>query len=214
MTVVKTNGYLEKYYEDCKSGVHIIGMELMMELENLITDMQGDEYLYDTTEADLRMDFIENCIKLTKSPFYGQPMKLLDWQKAFISSAYSFKLKNGLNRFQRVLLLISRKNAKSETCSALLLTDLILGGKGRDIVCSSNDDAQADILYNACDTMRLMIDPESLDTWRNQKALDAYHSSPLMADVARLREKYDLHMKAERYTKDEMPEEDNSFIRK
>ena len=53
-----------------------------------------------------------------------------------------------------------------------------------------------------------------IDTWRNQKALDAYHSSPLMADVASLREKYDLHMKAERYTKDEMPEEDNSFIRK
>lgn len=169
MTIVKSNGALEKYYEDCKNGVHVIGTELMMLLEKLMDDMNGDEYIYDTIEADIRMDFMENCIKLTKSPFYGEPLKLLDWQKAFISAVYGFKMQDGLNRFQRVLLLIARKNAKSETCSALLLTDMIIGGRGRDIVCSSNDDNQADILYNACDTMRLMIDPDSVDTWRNQK---------------------------------------------
>lgn len=169
MTVIHTNGHLEKYYEDCKKGVHVIGAELRMLLDKLMDDMNGDEWDYDTTEADIRMDFMENCIRLTKSPFYGKPMILMDWQKAFISAVYGFKTLDGLNRFQRVLLLIARKNTKSETCSALLLTDLILGGHGRDIVCSSNDDNQADILYQAVDTMRLMIDPESVDTWKNQK---------------------------------------------
>lgn len=169
MVIVHSNGHLERYYEDCKKRVHVIGAELMMMLDKLMEDMEGDEYIYDTTEADIRMDFMENVIRLTKSPFYGQPLKLLDWQKAFISTIYGFKTEDGLNRFQRVLLLIARKNAKSETCSALLLTDMVIGGTGRDIVCSSNDDNQADILYQACDTMRLMIDPESLDTWRNQK---------------------------------------------
>jgi phage terminase large subunit-like protein len=67
------------------------------------------------------------------------------------------------------LFLIARKNGKSELCSALLLAEMILGGEGLDIVCSSNDDNQADILYVACDTMRLLIDPKNLDTWRNQK---------------------------------------------
>ena len=52
-----------------------------------------------------------------------------------------------------------------------------------------------------------------IDTWRDQKALDEYHASPLMDAVARLREKYDLHMKAERYTEASMPDEDRSFIR-
>lgn len=62
-----------------------------------------------------------------------------------------------------------------------------------------------------------LSDPETvllIDTWRDQKAMDEYHSSPLMAEVARLREKYDLHMKAERYNRDEMPDGDSSFIRK
>lgn len=167
--IVKSNGFLEKYYRDCKKGVHVVGAELMLLLEQLMEAMESDEYIYDTTEADIRMDFMEHCIRLTKSPFYNKPMVLLDWQKAFISALYGFQMLDGTNRFQRALLLIARKNAKSETCSAILLTEMCIGGEGLDIVCSSNDDNQADILYQACDTMRLMIDPDSLDTWRNQK---------------------------------------------
>lgn len=165
----KSNGYLEEYYKKCRSGEIVVGEELMTELEKLIQDIKGDEYIYDTTSADVRIDFIENCIRLTKSPFYGQPFKLELFQKAFICALYGFKMKDGTDRFQRALYLIARKNGKSELCSALALTEMIIGGHGLDIVCSSNDDLQADILYQACDTMRLMIDPESVDTWRNQK---------------------------------------------
>lgn len=169
MTVVKSNGCLESYYADCRNGTNIIGAELMLELDRLIEDMQGDEYLYDTTEADRRISFMEGALRLTKSPFYGKPMRLMPFQKAFISALYGFKMLDGVDRFQRALFLIARKNGKSELCSALLLTEMIIGGRGLDIVCSSNDDNQASILTDAVDTMRLMIDPESLDTWRNQR---------------------------------------------
>lgn len=33
-----------------------------------------------------------------------------------------------------------------------------------------------------------------IDSWENQEAIDAHHASPMMAEIARLREKYDLHM--------------------
>lgn len=167
--IKQSNGYLEDYYKKCRCGEILIGSELMTELEKLMQDINGDEYIYDTTSADLRIDFIENCLRLTKSPFYGQPFKLELFQKAFICALYGFKMLDNTDRFQRALYLIARKNGKSELCSALLLTEMIIGGHGLDIVCSSNDDLQADILYQACDTMRLMIDPESVDTWRNQK---------------------------------------------
>lgn len=167
--IKKSNGYLEEYYKKCSAGEIVAGSELITELEMLMQDIDGDEYIYDTTSADVRIDFIENCLRLTKSPFYGQPFKLELFQKAFICALYGFKMQDGTDRFQRALYLIARKNGKSELCSALLLTEMIIGGHGLDIVCSSNDDIQADILYSACDTMRLMIDPESIDTWRNQK---------------------------------------------
>ena len=165
-----SNGYLEEYHQKIMTGEIIAGYELKDELSRLIHDLDDDRYIYDTTAADLRMDFMENCVKLTKSPYYGQPMKLMLWQKAFISTVYGFKMAaDGTDRFRRILLLIARKNTKSETCSGLALTEMITGNDGSDIVCSSNDDNQANILYEAINTMRLMIDPKQKDTWKNQQ---------------------------------------------
>lgn len=164
------NSNLLRYKELCELGTYVIGEDLKTQLNNLADDFNSDEYYYDTSDAQLRMDFMENCIRLTHSPFYNQPMVLMDWQKAFIEATYSFKMaETGFDRFKRILLEIARKNTKSETCSALSLTELIVGNTGSDIVCSSNDDAQASILYDAVDVMRLLIDPDSLDTWRNQR---------------------------------------------
>ena len=60
-------------------------------------------------------------------------------------------------------------------------------------------------------------DPETVllvDSWENQEAIDVHHASPMMATIAALREKYDLHMTVERYTDAETPETENRFIRK
>ena len=59
-------------------------------------------------------------------------------------------------------------------------------------------------------------DPETIlliDSWTSQEAIDAHHATPMMATIASLREKYDLHMTVERYTGADMPETDNQFIR-
>ena len=50
-----------------------------------------------------------------------------------------------------------------------------------------------------------------IDAWRDQEALDNHHHSPLMRRIAELRDKYDLHMRAERYIPEENP--DLEFIR-
>lgn len=54
-----------------------------------------------------------------------------------------------------------------------------------------------------------------IDSWKDQQAIDAHHASPMMTQVIRLREKYDLHMKVERYISDEtgMPAADKAFIK-
>lgn len=54
-----------------------------------------------------------------------------------------------------------------------------------------------------------------IDSWKDQHSLDVHHASPMMAKIAELREKYDLHMKVERYVSDEsgVPETDKVFIK-
>ncbi len=52
-----------------------------------------------------------------------------------------------------------------------------------------------------------------IDSWADAAALDAHHASPMMAQIAALREKYDLHMRVERFFHAE-DEPDSAFIRK
>ena len=164
------NSFLLEYHARIECGEMLVGQELWQELQNLKEDFQNDAFYYDTKDALLRIDFMERCVRLTKSPYYNKPMILMLWQKAFIEAVYSFKMRETtFDRFKKVLLLIARKNTKSETCSALGLSELIVGNDGADIVCSSNDDNQASITYDAIDTMRRLIDPDDLDTKRNQR---------------------------------------------
>ena len=62
-----------------------------------------------------------------------------------------------------------------------------------------------------------MEDPETvllIDSWTDQTAIDAHHASPMMATIAELREKYDLHMSVERFAEISDNAEDERFIRK
>lgn len=54
-----------------------------------------------------------------------------------------------------------------------------------------------------------------IDSWENQEAIDVHHDSPMMAEIMKLREKYDLHMRVERYVTDDagVPKSDQAFIR-
>lgn len=166
------DSFLWEYYQAIRSGEIIAGRELISEIEQLIDDFNDPDYYFDRSKALFKMSFMENCVKLTKSPFYGKPMKLMLWQKAFIETVYSWKMtEDGTDRFRRILLEIARKNGKSEMCSGIVLTELITGNDGSDIVCSSNDDNQANILYEATNAMRLMIDPQQKDTWKTQTCL-------------------------------------------
>ena len=61
-------------------------------------------------------------------------------------------------------------------------------------------------------------DPETvllIDSWESQKAIDKHDATPMMNKIAELRNKYDLHMRVERFIEDEtIPEQDQNFIRK
>ena len=170
------NSFLLEYKARIETGEILVGRELWQELVKLADDMYNERYIFDTIAANARIDFMQGCLRLTKDPFYNKPMILMLWQKALIETAHSFKMAEEsaekgffIDRFKKILLLIARKNGKSETCSGLGLSEFFIGNAGADIVCSSNDDNQASIVYDAIDTMRQMVDPRNLDTKRNQR---------------------------------------------
>lgn len=59
-------------------------------------------------------------------------------------------------------------------------------------------------------------DPETIlliDAWKDQKAIDEHHASPMMKTITGLREKYNLHMTVERLISTGENPEDDKYIR-
>ncbi|MCD8398598.1 MAG: antibiotic biosynthesis monooxygenase [Lachnospiraceae bacterium] len=53
-----------------------------------------------------------------------------------------------------------------------------------------------------------------IDSWESQGDLDMHHASPMMKQIASLREKYDLHMNVERYISSGDDNYDKKWIRR
>lgn len=76
---------------------------------------------------------------------------------------------------------------------------------------SSKGNLQYEYFYPAENSETVLL----IDAWENQEALDRHHAAPRMQKIAALREKYDLHMRVERFITDTdgVPESDRAFIR-
>lgn len=160
--------YLEEYRNEIKAGNIIAGRRLKQELDNLVEDLSNPKYVYDTTEFEKRLKFEQTLCTQSKAPYWGVPIDLMLWQKAFWEVVYSFKYKEtGLRRFNEVLLEIARKNGKSTMFSADGCYDLFVGPGGTSICCASNDDRQAKLIWTEIAGMRQRLDPKSTLTRKN-----------------------------------------------
>ena len=157
--------FLLSYIDEIESGRIIAGLELKSVLNGLKNDLNNPRYIYDENPGKLRIEFIEKFCKHTKSPFNGQPFKLELWEKAILEAAYGFKMRaTGLRRFNEVLLLIARKNGKTTFIAGIDLAEFFLSSGGTDIVCASNTNEQASILFEEINNMR-----EQSKALRNEK---------------------------------------------
>ena len=157
--------FLLSYIDEIESGRIIAGNELKSVLNGLKRDLNNPRYIYDEKPGKIRIEFIEKFCKHTKSPFNGQPFLLELWEKALLECAYGFKMaESGLRRFNEVLLLISRKNGKTTFIAGIDLSEFFLSKGGTDIVCASNTNDQASILFEEINNMR-----EQSKALRNEK---------------------------------------------
>lgn len=160
--------FLEEYYNLIKNGEVIVGYWMRRQIENLMDDMSNPAYKYDTTEAHKRIRFMESLCLQSKHPYFGKPVKLVPWQKAFIEAIYSFKMADtGFRRFVEVLLEIGRKNGKSTLLAADGNTDLFIGEGGSEICCASNDDKQCRYIWREIAGMQTRLDPSKTITSHN-----------------------------------------------
>ena len=111
--------YPQEYLKQIKSGEIITSQKIraLYERECLWMETPPDDprfiWHYDQERADRHINFIEKFCKESKGKNAGKHLKLMLWQKAFLSLLYGWVTDEGLRRFNEVFFLVGRKNGKA-----------------------------------------------------------------------------------------------------
>jgi len=119
-----------------------------------------------------------NHLTHTKGPFGGQPFNLRPWQKRDIVRPLFRTKPDGLRQYRTCLLMMPRKNGKSELAAGFALQGLAFDGEiGGEVYSCAADLEQAAIVFNVAEQM-VRADPELLD------AIEIIHSQLRMVHRA------------------------------
>ncbi len=100
-----------------------------------------------------------NMLTHTKGPFAGQPFNLRPWQAKIIKQLFKTR-KDGRRQYRTCLLMLPRKNGKSELCAALAIYFLLFDGEiGAEVYSAAADKDQAALVFNVAAQM-IRNDPE------------------------------------------------------
>jgi len=109
-------------------------------------------FTFEQARADRVVRFIETFVTMTSGrKFAGRPMKLMPWQiHDIIEPLYGWVDDNGLRRYRRAAVFVSKKNGKSSLAAALVLYHLLADGEpGAAVYGAAVDRIQAGIIYRA-----------------------------------------------------------------
>lgn len=94
-----------------------------------------------------------NQLTHTKGPFAGQPFNLRPWQVRILKQLFKTQ-KDGRRQYRTCLLMLPRKNGKSELCAALAIYFLLFDGEtGAEVYSAAADKDQAALVFNVAAQM-------------------------------------------------------------
>jgi phage terminase large subunit-like protein len=109
--------------------------------------------------AAVRAIRLINQLTHTKGPSAGQSFALRPWQVKILKQLFKTR-KDGLRQYRTCLLMLPRKNGKSELCAALAIYFLLFDGEiGAEVYSAAADKDQAALVFNVAAEM-IRNDPE------------------------------------------------------
>ena len=96
-----------------------------------------------------------NQLTHTSGPFAGEPFNLRPWQeKGIIRPLFSINKKTGLRQYRTCLMMMPRKNGKTELAAALAIDGLLFDGEiGGQVYSAAADKEQAALCFNVAAQM-------------------------------------------------------------
>lgn len=109
---------------------------------------------FDPVHANRCVRFVETFCRQSKGRWGGQPLKLMPWQRDFLSRLFGWRRPDGTRRYRRAYLEVAKKNGKSTLVSALVLY-LLLADKepAPEVYLNAVDREQAGIVFDEATRM-------------------------------------------------------------
>ena len=108
-----------------------------------------------TSNGPSRKVEIINNLTHTKGPFAGQPFNLRPWQeRKIIRPLFKIDRATGKRQYRMCLLMMPRKNGKTELIAALAIDGLLFDGEiGAEVYSAAADKDQAALAFNVAAQM-------------------------------------------------------------
>ena len=122
----KLDPRFDEYIKGVLSRQIVTGRLVQLAVERHVRDVEtaADRGLFfDAEEANFAVDFIE-CLKQSKDPFAGQPLRLEPWQVFIVGSLsgwmiFDAKFRSSSRRFRHSFVSVAKKNGKSTLAAAM-----------------------------------------------------------------------------------------------
>jgi phage terminase large subunit-like protein len=121
--------------------------------------------MFSEARANRAIKFIE-LLKHTKDPFYGQPFKLLDWERNIIRDFFGTVNEQGLRQYDTATVFIPKKNGKSELAAGAGLYHVFADGvRNGEVYGCAVDRGQASIVFDVAVDMIDQVPALKKRTW-------------------------------------------------
>lgn len=163
MTSIDKSKLYIKYAYDVVEGREVAGKLIKLACERFLSWFSRDDIYFNYEDVDDKIRFISK-FKLTESPFTGQTFELLPYQQWIFANIFGFFYTGTDNRVIRnVLLLMARKQGKTQLAAALLLATLVMDKQisvtGYTI---ANSSEQAGLAFKAIADLCSSVDPNQI----------------------------------------------------
>lgn len=126
MTNIDNSKIYIQYAYDIINNKITSGKYIKLACKRFIDWFNRDDIEFDYKDVDDKIRFVSK-FKLTEAPFTGQPFTLLPFQQWIFASIFGFKYSGTDTRVIRnVLLLMARKQGKTQLAAAILLATLVM----------------------------------------------------------------------------------------
>lgn len=140
---------IELYWKKIESGAEVVGKKIYKTYKKLYHDLQHPgEWFYSPGRGNHVLEFAENFCHHSKGEWGGKLVVLELWEKAMLAACFGFINAEGVRKYQRVVLLVGKKNGKSLLASIVAAYMLIADGEpGPEVYSVATKRDQAKIIW-------------------------------------------------------------------